>query len=73
MPAGAKALGQPMVIPGNVFEPKVLIVQSAAAALVRASHVLANCAGVNGWSSVLNAVSRANPNVSVTLRFDFTI
>ncbi len=66
-------LGQLMVMPGKTVEPKVLIVQSAADALVRAWHALANCAGVNGWSKVLNAVSRAKPKVSVTLRLDFTI
>jgi hypothetical protein len=65
--------GQFTVMPGNRVEPNVLIVQSAADAPVRDWQIDANCAGVNGWSKVLKALSRANPKVSVMLRLDFTI
>ena len=48
--------GQVMVIPGKIFEPKVLMVHSESAtdgvrpaAVVEASQALANCAGVKGW------------------------
>ena len=48
--------GQVMVMPGKIFEPKVLIVQSVARRKRRlqasAWHAPANWAGVKGWLTV---------------------